>query len=156
GYAKGANTRFVPTLEAYGKDGASLKRWVGDGLSGADLLPLAWAPDGGDLALFAAGERDLHGEAGAGDDRLHVFEVGPDLAPRPLFTTAAPTGAELADATLTPLGRTLLVTLSERRARYAPVSDTPWDDYEQPLCVGDRSTWVELRDRSTGKLLASQ
>lgn len=150
-----ATGRFIPVLEAFDPaTGASLALWRGDRPGAADTFVAAGAPLGADRAAVAVAERP---RAPGAASRITVLEIGPQLQPKILFETQAPPGARLSDVTLAPVGQAILVTYSDSAVRPAPGEERPSaDEYDDGYCLGlDRTTWAELRDRATGRLLGS-
>lgn len=153
GYERISAGRLVPRLDAYDRTGAHAATWRGDDLAKVDAGIVAAAAGSPDRLLIAVAERRPQA-GGPGGGRLHVLEVGPDLKPRPLFVAAAPVGAQLSGATLTPLGDRLLVTYTAENA--APEAAAGFDDYDAMACLQPRTTWLELRDLQTGAVLRSE
>lgn len=154
GFALGPHGRYAPTLAAHDPaSGAPLAAWRGDDLAQVDAFLLAGTVVGEGLVIAVA-ELNLRDPPAAGGARLHVLRVGADLAPHLLFTTAAPPGTQLTDATLSSLNGQLLFTYSGERPR--PSQPEYADLYEQPLCRAPRATWLELRDVTSGAVVTSQ
>lgn len=153
GYASGANGRLQPRLDAYDRHGRLTASWRGDGISPVDAGILAAAAQDAEAMLIVVGERTRPGEAGGG--ALRVLQVGPDLAPRMLFEVQAPAGAQISNAALASLGERVLLTYTadDRRTEQPPPN---LEDYDDQLCAPARETWIELRDRVSGAVLARE
>ncbi len=155
GYRLGPAGRYVPVVQAY-ENGAAAGAWQGVGLAQVDAFILGGAARGPNAAVIAVGELNLRDPPGAGGGRLHVLELTPGLAARPLFTVEAPAGFKLSDATVTPMGGDLLVTYTTDQAPPLDRPPAPPDDYDTPYCLTERVTWLELRDGATGARKAAR
>jgi CHAT domain-containing protein len=153
GYEAGAGGRLQPRLDAYDRQGQRLETWRGEGMSEVDAgILAATAPDAASL-LIVVGERTRPGEAGGG--ALRVLRVGADLAPQRLFEVQALAGARISNAVLAVLGDRLLLayTADNRRSPQPPPS---LEDYDDQVCAATRETRIELRDLTSGAILATQ
>jgi len=154
GYARLADGRLVPRLQAYDAAGRLTRSWQGDGLSAMDAGFLAAAAEAPSSLLAVVSERKRAGDKPDPAVRLRVMRVTQELAPAPLFEVTAPLGAVISNATVTPLDDKVLLTYTADNRRADPPSAT-LDTYEPMACHLNLATWIELRDAG-GRLLKSQ
>jgi CHAT domain-containing protein len=156
GYVRGPEGRYVPTLEALDpSDGKLQVRWRGEPLAGLDTVIVGSARTAPGLGLlFVAGGDIAGGRRGA--PQLEVQAVDRTISPRRLFAVDLPEGARRIDeATVTQVGRNLLLTYTERFSALTGLRMTE-DEFDQPICASEPVTWIELREAGTGRLLQSR
>ena len=153
GYGRVGEGRFVPTLDLYPAAGGDVATsWRGEAVSGRDAILLAGVQTGADAAVFVVGEPVLRSSTIGRTAQLRLFTVDAALAPRTLAAFDLPAGMSVTQATVTRLGKDLLLTYTDRAMAPAERPATTEDDYDDPLCATEPVTRVELRDGRTGDL----
>jgi len=154
GYARLADGRLAPRLQAYDAAGRLTKSWQGGDLSTLDAGFMAAAQESASSLLAVVGERKRAGDPPTPAVRLHVLRITRDLTPALLFEATAPLGADVTSATVTPLGDHILVTYTATNRR-ADAPPPGLETYDAMACALNQATWIELRDAS-GRVLKSQ
>jgi CHAT domain-containing protein/tetratricopeptide (TPR) repeat protein len=84
---------------------------------------------------------------------LHVYSLKTgQAAPQLLFDDPLP-GVNVTDATIAVSPTQLILTYSDR-LRPPPPAASVADDYDATVCAYNPRTWVELRDRASGRLVS--
>jgi hypothetical protein len=153
GYGMSDAGRYIPTLDLYPAAGGDPARsWRGDAVSARDAVLLGGVQTGAGAAVIVVGEPVLRAEAMGRTAQLHLLGVDAALATRPIAAFDLPAGMSVTQATVTQLGRDLLLTYTDRAMAPASRPAMTEDDYDDPLCSAEPVTRIELRDAGTGAL----
>jgi CHAT domain-containing protein len=152
GYAATADGRLIPTLDLYAAAGGDPRRaWRGAAVSDRDAILLGGVQLG-DRAVIVVAEPEMRRATVGKPARLHLLSVDAALEPRTLADIDLPLGMSVTEATVTPLGNSLLLTYTDRAMALAARPPMSEDDYDDPLCLTEAVTRIELRDARTGLL----